>query len=151
MEVKWRTIDKTAISGKDYTGGEGVIAFKHGETQRDIKIPIVDDMVYEKDENFEVELYEVNNNALLGKLTRTAVTITNDDEFNSVMNKLLLMTNANVDGMRVHNETWAQQFRDAMIVNGGDVENATSMDYVMHFLTFGFKVSKRTGIEDIGD
>jgi solute carrier family 8 (sodium/calcium exchanger) len=108
-------------------------------------------MVYEKDENFEVELYEVNNNALLGKLTRTAVTITNDDEFNSVMNKLLLMTNANVDGMRVHNETWAQQFRDAMIVNGGDVENATSMDYVMHFLTFGFKVSKRTGIEDIGD
>jgi solute carrier family 8 (sodium/calcium exchanger) len=97
-------------------------------------------MVYEKDENFEVELVEASNNAKLGKLTRTAVTITNDDEFNSVMNKLLLMTNANVDGMRVHNETWAQQFRDAMVVNGGDVENATTMDYVMHFLTFGFKV-----------
>ena len=138
--MKWRTIDKTAISGKDFSGGEGVIQFKHGETQRDIKIPIKDDMEYEKDENFEIELYEVSNGAALGKLKRTAVTITNDDEFNSVMTRLLLMTNANVDGMRVHNETWAQQIKDAMVVNGGDVENATAGDYVMHFLTFGFKV-----------
>ena len=141
VDVKWKTMDKTAISGKDYKGGEGVLHFKHGETQRDLKIAIVDDMVYEKDENFEIELYEVSNGASLGAIKRTAVTITNDDEFNSVMNKLMLMTNSNVDGMRVHNETWAQQFKDAMVVNGGDLENATSMDYVMHFLTFGFKVN----------
>lgn len=140
VEIKWRTIDKTAVEGKDYTGGEGVLKFTHGETQRDIQIPIVDDMEYEKDENFEIELYEVTNGAQLGKLKRTAVTITNDDEFNSVMNKLLLMTNANVDGMRVHNETWMQQLKDAMVVNGGDIENATTGDYVMHFLTFGFKL-----------
>ena len=50
------------------------------------------------------------------------------------------MTNANLDGMRVDQETWAQQLKDAMNVNGGDVENATAGDYVMHFLTFGFKV-----------
>jgi len=62
-------------------------------------------------------------------------------EFNSVLNRLMIMTNMNVDGMRVHNETWAQQFMDAMNVNGGDIENATSADYVMHFLTFGFKVN----------
>ena len=53
---------------------------------------------------------------------------------------MLLMTNANLDGMRVDQETWAQQLKDAMNVNGGDVENATAGDYVMHFLTFGFKV-----------
>jgi len=140
VDIKWRTIDKSAMNGKDFTGGEGVLQFKHGETQRDIVIPIVDDMEYEKDENFEVELYEATNGAKLGKLKRSAVTITNDDEFNSVMNKLLLMTNANVDSMRVHNETWTQQIKDAMIVNGGDVENATTGDYVMHFLTFGFKL-----------
>ena len=33
-----------------------------------------------------------------------------------------------------------QQLKDAMNVNGGDVENATTGDYVMHFLTFGFKI-----------
>ncbi len=32
------------------------------------------------------------------------------------------------------------QFMDAMNVNGGDVENASTSDYIMHFLTFGFKV-----------
>jgi len=138
--VKWRTQDKTAISGKDYTGGEGVIEFKHGETQRSIMIPIMNDMDAEKDENFEVELYEADNGGKLGKITKTAVTITNDDEFNGVMNKMMLMTNANVDEMRVHNETWAQQIKDAMVVNGGDIENATTADYIMHFLTFGFKL-----------
>ena len=56
------------------------------------------------------------------------------------MNRLVVMTNMNVDGMRVHNETWAQQLKDAMNVNGGDIENATAGDYVMHFLTFGFKI-----------
>ena len=61
-------------------------------------------------------------------------------EFNSVLNRLMLMTNTNVDEMRVHNETWAQQLKDAMNVNGGDIENASTVDYIMHFLTFGFKV-----------
>merc|ERR1712241_896754 len=140
VTIKWRTVDKTAISGKDYVGGEGEIEFKHGETQRDLKIQIIDDMECEKDENFEVELFEPNNGAQLGKITRTAVTITNDDEFTGVMNKLMLMTNANVDELRVNNETWAQQFKDAMVVNGGDVENATTGDYVMHLLTMGFKL-----------
>jgi len=140
ISLKWRTLDKTAINNKDFTGGEGVLEFKHGETQRTIRIPIIDDMEAEKDENFEVELYEADNGGKLGKITRTAVTITNDDEFNSVMNKMMLMTNANVDEMRVHNETWAQQIKDAMVVNGGDIDGASTADYVMHFLTFGFKL-----------
>ena len=140
ITVKWRTVDKTAVSGKDYNGGEGVITFNHGETQRTIKIPIMDDMEAEKDENFEVELYEVDNGGTLGKISKTAVTITNDDEFNSVMNKMMMMTNANVDELRVHNETWAQQIKDAMVVNGGDIDGASTADYIMHFLTFPFKV-----------
>ena len=57
------------------------------------------------------------------------------------------MTNTNVDEMRVHNETWAQQLKDAMNVNGGDIENATTVDYVMHFLTFGFKVGTRSFLD----
>jgi len=140
LKVKWKTIDKTAVSGKDYTGGEGELEFKHGETQRTINIPIIDDMEAEKDENFEVELYEVDNGGKLGKITKTAVTITNDDEFNTIMNKMMMMTSANVDELRVQNETWAQQMKDAMVVNGGDIDNATTVDYIMHFLTFPFKV-----------
>ena len=31
ISVKWKTINKSAVSGKDYHGGEGTIEFKHGE------------------------------------------------------------------------------------------------------------------------
>merc|ERR1712055_1187438 len=81
-----------------------------------------------------------DNGGKLGKITKTAVTITNDDEFNTIMNKMMMMTNANVDELRVQNETWAQQMKDAMVVNGGDIDGASTADYIMHFLTFPFKV-----------
>ena len=41
--------------------------------------------------------------------------------------------------MQLGHESWSDQFVEAMNVNGGDIENASAMDYVMHFLTFGFK------------
>lgn len=50
------------------------------------------------------------------------------------------MANVNVDSVRLHSETWAEQYRAALTVNGGDLENATTVDYVLHFLTFGWKV-----------
>ena len=31
--VSWRTIDKKAVSGKDFIGGQGELKFKHGEVK----------------------------------------------------------------------------------------------------------------------
>ena len=140
VSIRYKTIDKTAVNKKDYEGGEGVINFNHGESTHLLKIPIIDDYEFEKDESFEIELFEPTGGAKLGKINRTAVTITNDDAFNSVLQKMLVNVDANIDSMRVHRSTWAQQLKDAMNVNGGDVENATTGDYIMHFLTFGFKI-----------
>ena len=91
VQLKWKMVDKTAIMGEDYMVGEGVFEFKHGETQRVNRIAIVDNMDLEKDENCEVELYEVNNGGKLGKITMTAVTVTNDDEFTLAMLGLLVI------------------------------------------------------------
>ena len=33
ISVKWKTIHKSAIDGKDYTGGEGEFFMKHGEVR----------------------------------------------------------------------------------------------------------------------
>ena len=143
VTLKWRTKDKNAVNGKDYSGGEGEITFNHGETHRDLSIPIIDDMEKEKNEQFEVELYEADNQAQLGKQVKTVVTIVNDDEFTGILNKLTFKTRMNLDRVRVHNETYAQQFRDAMLVNGGDVAGASNMDYLLHMLTFPFKVVMR--------
>lgn len=46
VSVAWKTKDITAISGKDYQGGEGVLKFDHGETCRTIDIEIFDSMVH---------------------------------------------------------------------------------------------------------
>jgi solute carrier family 8 (sodium/calcium exchanger) len=51
------------------------------------------------------------------------------------------MTNTNLDQVRIAGTTWKQQFIEAMNVNGGDIDSANGFDYVMHFLTFGWKVS----------
>ncbi|KFM69896.1 Sodium/calcium exchanger 3, partial [Stegodyphus mimosarum] len=139
VTTKWRTIDRTAVSGKDYIGGEGEITFAHGEVEKNIEIQIIDDFNAEKDEHFEVELFDPTGGAIIGQVNRSTVTITNDDDFNSIVSRVAAMTNVNVDSVRLQSETWAEQYRAALTVNGGDIENATTADYVLHFLTFGWK------------
>jgi len=45
VAVNWTTKDLTAVSGQDYTGGEGSLAFEHGETAKMIEITIHNDLV----------------------------------------------------------------------------------------------------------
>ena len=60
-----------------------------------------------------------------------------------MVNRLTHTVNMNVDAMKADRATWAEQFRNALNVNGGDVENASNFDYAMHFLTFFWKVNAR--------
>ncbi|XP_078609657.1 sodium/calcium exchanger 3-like isoform X5 [Branchiostoma floridae x Branchiostoma japonicum] len=140
ISVKWKTKDMRAVNGRDYVGGEGVLEFQHGETEKNIDIQIFDDKDFEKDEDFMVELSDAAGGAMIGRQRRTVVTIVNDDEYNGLVDRVLTIVNVNMDHLQLASSTWGGQFRDAMNVNGGDVENATTMDYVMHFLTFGWKV-----------
>ncbi|KAA0200576.1 Sodium-calcium exchanger protein 2 [Hyalella azteca] len=147
VSVKWRTLDHTAFNKKDYIGGEGVLTFKHTvpmsfryQVELNIEIPIIDDMSENKDAHFEIELYDPEGGATLGPINRTAVTITSDDDFDTVISKIRNLTNANLHDFQVHHETYMSQIRDAFSVNGGDYENTTTLDYVLHFFTFGWKV-----------
>ncbi len=47
LSVPWVTVDHTAVSPDDYTGGEGTLTFAPGDTEATISIPIVDDAVRE--------------------------------------------------------------------------------------------------------
>lgn len=146
VSVKWKATDKSIKKDKereetsDETKREGTLHFKHGENCKKISIPIVNEFKFNKKGKFEVELFEPNGGATLGKVTKTYLNITNDNESYSVLRRTLVKSNIDVNGMRVDSSTWAQQLKDAMNVNGGDYENATTLDYVMHFLTFGFKM-----------
>ena len=79
VSVKWTTKDQSAINGRDFHGGTGVLTFEHGEQLKYIEIDIVDDKEFEKDESFLVELSDPTGGSSLGKIKRTIVTIVNDD------------------------------------------------------------------------
>lgn len=79
VSVKWRTIDETAIAGRHYVGGEGVLVFMHREVLKTIEIPIIHNFAPGKDKRFTVELFSPNNNASIGEVNRICVTITRDE------------------------------------------------------------------------
>lgn len=61
-------------------------------------------------------------------------------EFNNMLSRIANKTQKNLDGLKLDASTWSQQFRSAMNVNGGDQDGATWLDYVMHFMSFFWKV-----------
>lgn len=68
-------------------------------------------------------------------------------EFNDIVSRIAAQTKQNLDSLKLESSTWKEQFYNAMNVNGGDVENATNVDYVMHFLSFFWKVGNGNSIE----
>uniref|UniRef100_A0A8C1W9X8 Solute carrier family 8 member 1b n=1 Tax=Cyprinus carpio TaxID=7962 RepID=A0A8C1W9X8_CYPCA len=59
VSVEFRTEDGTANAGSDYEFTEGTLVFKPGETQKEIRVGIIDDDIFEEDENFLIHLSNV--------------------------------------------------------------------------------------------
>ncbi|XP_029926251.1 sodium/calcium exchanger 1b isoform X2 [Myripristis murdjan] len=59
VSVEFRTEDGTANAGSDYEFTEGVVVFKPGETVKEIRVGIIDDDIFEEDENFLIHLSNV--------------------------------------------------------------------------------------------
>lgn len=59
VSVDYRTEDGTANAGSDYQFTQGTIVFKPGETEKEIRIDIIDDDIFEEDEHFLVHLSNV--------------------------------------------------------------------------------------------
>lgn len=57
--VDYRTEDGTANAGSDYQFTVGTLVFKPGETEKEIRIDIIDDDIFEEDEHFLVHLTNV--------------------------------------------------------------------------------------------
>ncbi|KAM4599894.1 sodium/calcium exchanger 1b isoform 2-T2 [Fundulus diaphanus] len=59
ISVEYRTEDGTANAGSDYEFTEGVVVFKPGETMKEIRVGIIDDDIFEEDENFLIHISNV--------------------------------------------------------------------------------------------
>ena len=58
-------------------------------------------------------------------------------------NKMASLVQVDMDKLSVTKTSWGQQFRDAMNVNGGDLETAKFGHYIGHTLAFFWKVIDR--------
>eukprot|EP00730_Choanoeca_flexa_P019991 TRINITY_DN9773_c0_g2_i1.p1 TRINITY_DN9773_c0_g2~~TRINITY_DN9773_c0_g2_i1.p1 ORF type:complete len:841 (+),score=251.91 TRINITY_DN9773_c0_g2_i1:109-2631(+) len=135
-KVDYCTEDGSAVAGKDYTETSGELVFAAGEAVKFITVPIIDDDVFEPDEYFTVRLRNPTT-ASLGKLVACKVTIKNDDEVTSFIERVTAKTNANMDLMSVGTEDWAQQFKDA--ITWPDKELGASAG-VVHVITLPWKL-----------
>lgn len=57
-----------------------------------------------------------------------------------MVDRLMLLTRINIHAIELHRQTWVEQIKTAMTVNGGDLDNATTFTYVLHFFSFFWKV-----------
>ena len=132
----------SAVEGEDFVGAEGVLLFTSGVLSLDIPITIINNMnAAGEDENLEVELYEIHpEGAKLGNISKTTITIADDDEFQEILDNMMTLTNENLASLSLYQSNWGKQFANAMSVNGGDVDTASASDFILHFLTFGLKV-----------
>ena len=131
------------MSDRDYTPQTGELEFKPGQLKKEIRIPIVDDANFEKDEAFEVELtYEAGPpRGALSENAKCTVNIVSDDKTKELCDRVAVLVNLNVDKYKVGSSNYKQQFIDAVSMESDEDDGPPSaMAKAMHFITLPFKV-----------
>ena len=81
VTVDYNSKDGTAKAGADYDRVSGSLVFNPGETSDSFLVPIRDDLIYEGEEFFNIELISTFGGARLGELSTAFVTILDDETF----------------------------------------------------------------------
>lgn len=100
VAVPFKTIPATAKPGEDFENNEGHIIFHNNETRKHIQLKIINNVNYEKNSIFYVELYEPyrRDNAdnldergapRLGDLTKCMIRIRESKEFKQIVDSLM--------------------------------------------------------------
>jgi hypothetical protein len=80
VTVQYRTLSGSAVAGLDYQSTSGVLAFASGETNKTIRIPIINDALAENDETLSLVLTNATGGAsLLGVSATATLTIAHSD------------------------------------------------------------------------
>ncbi|XP_077988867.1 sodium/calcium exchanger 1-like [Glandiceps talaboti] len=141
VTIQYTTIDGSAKGGDtldefDYKTTSGTLCFKHGEMSQEISVDI-NKACSKKLKNFVITLRNPSLGAKIGDHSACVATIGGDFVQDRIANIL--------EDNEEENETYGEQFRNAMTV-GGDKDDdgndipPSSVDYVLHFLTFFWKV-----------
>ncbi|VDM77676.1 unnamed protein product, partial [Strongylus vulgaris] len=149
VSIPYKTVDGLAKAGDDYEHCEGTLQFLNEQTKAEIRIPIVNDDEYEKNEDFFIELGEpvwhrdiaATDEGIEGRpvlsLGRCKVVITEDKEFKNFVDRML--TNANTSIM-VGTSSWKQQFNEALTLEEDENGMITKREKFMHYISLPWKL-----------
>ena len=134
VSVDVATVAGTAVGGLDFFPFTQVLNFAPGQTSSNLLVQVVDDQVVELQETFNLVLSNPQGGALLGALTNTAVTITDEDmQFSFAVTNFSVLENGgnaiiSVIRYGVSNLTGTVNFAtsDAIAVNGVDYVGVTN-------------------------
>jgi hypothetical protein len=84
ITINYGTSSGTATSGSDFTATSGTLTFKPGDHSKFINISIINDSVYEPDQNFTITLSNPSSNVIVGSPGIATVTIKDDDSAPSI-------------------------------------------------------------------
>lgn len=158
VKVPYKTVDNTALAGKDYIAKEDYLTFYNNEIEKYIEIEIFDDEDYEKKESFYIELgqpivelekdeEDVNEagRPKIGEVAQLEVLIKESKEIRGIVDKLLVANTAMVVGT----SSWREQFVEAFSVleggddddeEGGEPAQPTVSDYFFHYVSLFWKI-----------
>ncbi|MFC5649782.1 Calx-beta domain-containing protein [Paenibacillus solisilvae] len=80
VTVDYSTSSGSAAQGTDFGGVSGKLQFAEGETWADIEVPIVNEDMYEGDENFTMTLSNPTGDATIGNGSATVTIADNDPD-----------------------------------------------------------------------
>jgi solute carrier family 8 (sodium/calcium exchanger) len=120
--------------------------------QATIRINLIDTEKFDRDEIFKVILFDPKGPITDVKIHRhengvssgeSVVTIKSDGAAKNFRDRMQAAMSVSMNKYQLGNSSYAEQFRTALLVNGGeedDDEPPACMDYFMHYLTLPFKL-----------
>jgi predicted extracellular nuclease len=77
VSVRWRTVAGSAREGRDFAGATGVVQIPAGQLERPAQVLLLEDLVFEGDEAFRVEIVSADGGVTVG--AAATVTIVDDE------------------------------------------------------------------------
>jgi len=154
VTCQYKTEDASAIADVDYKPTSGELRFGHGETQKAIDVVIKARGRYDKTEMFRIVLTDAGGGAKFDANTDggeecciLSVMIETNQESKKQTDRIMSNLQSSWDKSKVGHANWAEQFKDAIYVLGGEEEDedgnpmtAGIGDWIMHFVTLPWKL-----------
>lgn len=149
VTCKYTTEAGSATAGLDYEHIEGTLEFARHQLSAEILVRILGRGRYENKEEFRLVLSEPTGVASFDPDTDggtasciITICIVPDENSKSKMDRLVCMLHFDWDKNRLGSSNWQDQFKDALLVNGGDTDAdpASGFDWAMHIFTVPWKL-----------